>query len=146
MKLMDVRELYDADFFEWTQRNAALLRAGRLDQIDIQHVAEELEDMGKRDKRQLENRLEVLLVHLLKWKVQRRESRSWRSTIGTQRRRMQKLLSEMPSLGPRIADQLPEVYSDAVRSTIEQTGLPNSCFPERCPFTVEEILDQDFLP
>jgi hypothetical protein len=75
---MAAPQLYDRDFFEWTQCNAALLRAGQFDQADIQHIAEELEDMGKSERRRLESRLEVLLQHLLKWQIQpNRRSTSW---------------------------------------------------------------------
>src|SRR5215472_16561668 len=97
--VVNARELYDRDFFEWTQCNAALLRAGRFDHADIEHIAEELEGMGKRDQRELESRLQVLLMHLLKWKYQpAKRSSSWEGTIDTQRDEIGRLLRQAPSL------------------------------------------------
>ncbi len=141
------RELYELDFFEWTLRNAELLRSSQFDEADVSHIAEEIEDMGKRDQRELESRLEVLLRHLLKWRLQpKRRSRSWRLTINTQRRRMVRLLRKMPSLRRYLADSLPEIYADAVGATIDETGLPGDCFPRACPFSTDQILDTDFFP
>ena len=95
--IMVAKDLYDRDFFEWTQCNAALLRAGQLDQADIEHIAEEIEDMGKSQRRALESRLEVLLAHLLKWRFQPDyRGPSWEATIELQRHKLAKLLKEMP--------------------------------------------------
>jgi hypothetical protein len=96
---MSAAELYDLDFYEWTVRNATLLRAGRVSEADLEHIAEEIEDMGKRERRELLSRLGALFAHMLKWQVQpERRSRSWTSTINLQRRELKKLLDEMPSL------------------------------------------------
>ncbi len=98
IRSMVAKDLYDRDFFEWTQCNAALLRAARFDQADIEHIAEEIEDMGKSLRREVESRLEVLLQHLLKWKLQPGSRRkSWRLTANTQRREIGKLVRKMPS-------------------------------------------------
>src|SRR6266700_1331386 len=110
-------QLYDRDFFEWTQCNAALLRAGRFDQADIEHIAEEIHDIGLREQRELESRLEVLLQHLLKWQTQPQtqpqpRTRSWRLTIKLQRSKIAKLLRKMPSLKPKLAAGLSEAYED----------------------------------
>ncbi len=142
-----VRDLYELDFFEWTVRNAELLRDGRFDEADLGHIAEEIEDMGKRDQRELESRLEVLLRHLLKWRLQpERRGRSWRLTTNTQRRRMLRLLRKMPSLCRYLKESVPEIYIDAVSATIDETGLPRNCFPAICPFSPEQILDTEFFP
>src|SRR5713226_718431 len=91
--------LYDQDFAVWTSETARLLRAGRFDEVDIEHVAEEIEDMGKRDKRELHSRLTVLLLHLLKWKWQpEKQTRGWQSTLLTQRAELGRLLEDSPSL------------------------------------------------
>jgi hypothetical protein len=139
--------LYDRDFFAWTQRNAELLRAGRFDQADIEHIAEEIEDMGRSERRELDSRLEVLLQHLLKWRAQPdRRGRSWTGTIPLQRRELNKLLSQMPSLKPALAKGLKEAYrGGVVRASIE-TDIPQFDFPRSCPFTLDEILDPDFFP
>ena len=139
--------LYEEDFYAWTQEQATLLRSGQFSQIDIENVAEELESMGRSDKRELDSRLEILLTHLLKWQVQVGfRSRSWSGTIREQRSRIEDLLSESPSLRPLIAQIRPALYSRARRVTANETGLPASMFPTRCPFTPEQILAEDFLP
>ena len=96
---MATRDLYDQDFLEWTVRNSGLLRAGRFGEADIEHIAEEIEDMGKSQRRELGSRLEVLLAHLLKWQFQPGgRNSSWESTIRIQRTKIAKLLRDMPSL------------------------------------------------
>src|SRR5580658_6058032 len=106
--LADLSGLYDEDFFEWTRRSAELLRAGRLDQADIEHIAEEIEDMGKRDLRELHNRMQVLLIHLLKCRSQsEKRSRTWEQTISEQRRKLDQVLADSPSLRTRVAPNLP---------------------------------------
>lgn len=141
------KELYDQDFFEWTVRNADLLRSGRLDEADLEHIAEELEDMGKSERRELESRLEVLLAHLLKWSCQpARRGRSWKATIRVQRRELLRLLADMPSLKNHLHRNLAEIYSTGIERAISETDLPDGAFPATCPFTLEQILDPDFYP
>jgi len=141
------RELYDHDFFEWTRCNAALLRAGRLSEADLEHIAEEIEDMGKRDYRELLNRLEVLLGHLLKWKYQpERRTPSWQNTIDTQRTRILNLLDQMPSLRPAVESNLAKAYPRAVRRACRETGIPPNQWPAECPFSSAEVLDEGFFP
>lgn len=141
------RDLYDFDFFEWTARNAELLRAGRLEEADIERIAEELEDMGKRERRELVSRLRVLITHLLKWQLQSElRSRSWRSTIKIQRREILGLLEEMPSLRNALAREFPKLYRWAADDYVEQMGLLRNPFPETCPFTLDRILDAEFFP
>jgi len=145
--LADLSALYDEDFFEWTRRSAELLRAGHLEQSDIEHIAEEIEDMGKRDLRGLDSRVEVLLIHLLKWQLQpAKRSPSWQTTIVSQRNRIKRLLRQSPSLRRKIYAHLAGDYEDAVNLAVIETGLPPSHFPRECPFTVEQVLDPEFLP
>ena len=140
-------QLYDRDFFEWTQCNAALLRSGRFDQADIEHIAEEIEDMGKREYRELGSRLEVLLQHLLKWQAQPNlRTRGWRSTIKVQRIDIAKLLREMPSLKPKLAASLSEAYRSGVLLASAETDLPEDSFPASCPFTLQQMLNEEFFP
>jgi ribosomal protein L29 len=95
------RASYDADFFVRTQHTAVLLRSGRFGQLDVHHLAEEIEDMGKRDLVELKSRLRVLLAHLLKWRFQRaKRTRSWEATILTQRQDIAALIEEAPACGP----------------------------------------------
>src|SRR5215510_1676844 len=113
--------LYDHDFYAWTQEQAALLRAKKSRELDYPNLAEELEALGKRDRRELEHRLEVLVMHLLKWRYQserRERSRGWRSTIREQRRRLARLLQDSPSLRAEVPafldDGYPHVYGKAL--------------------------------
>jgi hypothetical protein len=97
-------DLYEQDFFQWTQTTAALIRQGKWHAVDARCVAEELESLGKRDRRELASRLQVLVIHLLKWHYQpegRVQGHSWRSTIRTQRLELRLLLQDSPSLRPR---------------------------------------------
>ncbi|MEL6441686.1 MAG: DUF29 domain-containing protein [Cyanobacteria bacterium J06621_8] len=136
---------YQADFYAWTQQQAELLRNKEIEQIDWGNLAEEIEDMGRSEKRQLENRLEVLIMHLLKWQFQPNlRSRSWQLTIKEQRLRINKLLSENPSLKPKLAETREKIYPLAIISAEKETGL--SLFPETCPYELEEILASEFLP
>ena len=145
--LEPVENLYEQDFFEWTVRNAALLRAGRFREADLEHIAEEIEDMGKSQRHELSSRLRVLLSHLLKWKYQSNQrSRSWKATIRLQRRELTRLLQQMPSLRRYLRDELPEVYPVAVDSAIAETELPDDVFPPASPFSLDQILDLEFLP
>ena len=138
---------YDEDFYAWTQEQARLLRTGQFSQIDVENVAEELESMGRSDKRELDSRLEVLLMHLLKWQIQPNlRPPSWRGTIREQRRRIEKLCKESPSLRPHVPHLIPDAYVEAREKAVEETGLAETAFPEQCPFTPEQILAEDFLP
>jgi hypothetical protein len=140
-------DLYDEDFFEWTRHNAELLRSGRFEQADIEHIAEEIEDMGKRNLHEMSSRVRVLLSHLLKWQLQpEKKSRSWERTIASQRTELGQLLEDSPSLRVRIQPNLRHIYQKSVQLAVLDTGLPNSQFPSECPFTVEQILDPEFLP
>ncbi|MBS3026383.1 DUF29 domain-containing protein [Dolichospermum sp. ST_con] len=136
---------YDHDFYAWTQEQAQLLRTGKFNQIDFDHIAEEIEDMGRSEKRELESRLEVLLMHLLKWQFQPNlRSRSWQLTIKEQRLRLEKLLAENPSLKSFLADSLEKIYQLATISAERETGL--SYFPQICPYSLTEIFTPEFLP
>jgi hypothetical protein len=144
---MSSAELYDRDFFEWTVRNAELLRAGRTAEADLEHIAEEIEDMGRRERRELLSRLSVLISHLLKWQAQpERRSRSWSGTIRLQRDEFAGLLAEMPSLRRFLASDLKNAYEHAAIMASAETGLPPEAFPAACPFTLEALLDPNFIP
>ena len=136
---------HDHDFYAWTQEQAQLLRTGQFNQIDFRNIAEEIADMGRSEKRELESRLELLLMHLLKWQFQSNlRSRSWQLTIKEQRLRLEKLLAENPSLNSFLADSLEKIYQLAIISAERETGL--SSFPESCPYSLTEIFTSEFLP
>jgi hypothetical protein len=141
------RVRYEDDLFAWTQEQAALLRAHAADAIDWENIAEEIDSMGGRDRRELESRLAVILLHLLKWQAQPSlRGSSWRKTLRTQRREIRKLLSQSPSLRREVPDMIREAYADAVKDAIDETGLHANAFPAACPHTLDEVLDEDHLP
>jgi hypothetical protein len=150
-----IHHLYDTDYSEWARRNAALLRSGDFSALDIEHLLEELSDMGKRERRDLENRLTVLIAHLLKWQYQlpqlserwrEFDGRSWRATLIEQRDRLNKRLRETPGLKSVFADCIPEAYADAVALAVKETGLPQQIFPAECPYVEAPLLDEDYYP
>jgi len=118
---------YETDFYQWTQQQAALLRQGELSALDVENLAEEIDDMGASRERELENRLAVLLAHLLKWIVQpERRGNSWRLTILEQRRRLARLLEKNPSLRARLSTIVPDVYGDAILIAAREMGKSES--------------------
>jgi Domain of unknown function DUF29 len=138
---------YDEDFYAWTVEQARLLRSGEFSSIDVENVAEELESLGRSDKRAIESRLTVLVTHLLKWQAHPRlRSTSWSGTIREQRRRIEKLLRESPSLRPFVGEVLAEAYADAREDAADETGLSETEFPAECSFSAEEVLSRSFLP
>jgi hypothetical protein len=140
-------DLYETDFYAWTQQQAELLRERRWADLDLENVAEEIETLGRSDKRQIESRLEILIAHLLKWKYQPgRRSGSWTSTITQQRLRIKGLLKESPSLKRYPGKVFLDQYLGARLEASKDTGMAFDLFPEECPFTIEEILDVDFFP
>ena len=140
-------ELYEQDFYAWTQTTAALIRAGKWYDLDREALAEEVESLGKSQHRELGSRLDVLVMHLLKWCYQPAEpSGSWRSTIRTQRRELRRLLEQNPSLRPLVVSIIADGYADARLEASDETGLPLATFPETCPWTAEQVLDAEFWP
>ena len=141
------RAAYDEDFYAWTMEQARLLREGDYSAIDAENVAEEIESMGRSDRRELRNRLTVLLMHLLKFHFQPdRISPSWRITIRGQRDEIGDLLAESPSLRPVVNEMLASAYRRARRDAIDETSLPDALFPADCPFAIDQVLAEDFLP
>jgi len=138
---------YEEDFFAWTQEQSRLLRAGELSLVDAENVAEELESMGRNNRRELSSRLAVILRHMLKWQFQPgRRSRSWIVTINTQRDEIAKIVSDSPSLRLAAREGLPQAYESARRDAAVETNLKISRFPTECPFTIEEVLTSAFPP
>ena len=142
-----IQEEYNQDFYAWTIHNAQLLREGKLSEIDIEHIAEEIESMGNGDKRELVSHLAVLIAHLLKWQYQpMRQSKSWMLTIKEQRIKIIQLLKESPSLKHEINSKLEDAYEQAVVKAEIETALDESTFPHDCPFNLDQCLDQRFFP
>jgi hypothetical protein len=138
---------YEDDVVAWAAEQARLLREGRFDLLDVTHLAEEIEDVGKSEQRELANRMTVLLVHLLKWQRQPgRRGASWQVTIRNQRRGINRRLDETPSLRPKLNDPgwWAGVWDDAIAQAALETG--HSDFPDTCPWSPGEVLDQGWLP
>ncbi len=139
--------LYERDFYAWANEQAALLRAGKLSAADIDHIAEEIESMGKTEKRELVSRLAVLLMHLLKWQFQpMARSNSWRLTVEEQRRQLVRHLRDNPSLKATLAEAILDGYGDAVIAATRETALDRGTFPALCPWPFEQMIDDDFWP
>ena len=138
---------YEKDVLAWAMEQAALLRAGNLSALDIEHIAEEIEDVGKSEKRELASRMAVLLAHLLKWQHQPgRRGSSWTRTLKEQRKAIAAAMRQTPSLKASLNDDdwLAGVWADAVTKAVDETGLDN--FPEECPWSMAQVLTEDFFP
>jgi hypothetical protein len=139
--------LYDLDFYQWTQSQSDLLRVEEWEQLDWQHIAEEIESLGKKDKRQVQSRLAVLITHLLKWEYQpEKRSPSWRKTLKEQRFRLMLILNDSPSLKVGLPEFVAVVYPYAVENAADETGLDRRLFPVVCSYRIEQVLDPVFLP
>jgi hypothetical protein len=139
--------LYEHDFYAWANEQAGLLRAGRLSELDIENLAEEIESMGRSEKRELTSRLQVLTMHLLKWQFQPGlRSTSWRLTIEEQRIRLSRHLAENPSLKAELHDAIGSAYRLAILAAARETGLDVNNFPTACPWSFAKIADSDFFP
>ena len=138
---------YESDVVAWANEQAAFIRAGRFDMLDLEHIADEIEDVGKSELRELESRMTVLLAHLLKWQFQpTHQGISWKVTIKTQRNNITRRLQKTPSLKSTIGadDFWLEIWDDAVDIATKETGI--SGFPESCPWDFEQIMNPDFWP
>ena len=139
---------YDKDINAWAQEQARLLRAGRFEMLDIEHIAGEIEDVGKSEQRELASRMAVLLAHLLKWQYQpERRGASWEKTIKAQRKEIAYALDESPSLAPKLQEArwLDMVWARAIAKAVNETGLAS--FPESCPWAIQgEALSMTWWP
>jgi hypothetical protein len=139
--------LYEQDFHAWAMQQAELLRTRKLDCADLDNIAEEIESMGRSEKRELVSRLGVLLLHLLKWRFQPDlRGNSWRLTVKAQRRSLGRHLKENPSLKSSLDDAMRDAYGDALIEAERETGLAAETFPDTCPFTFDQAIDDDFWP
>ena len=140
-------DLYEQDFYLWIQTTAELLKQGRLTELDLENLIEEIETMGRSEKKALRSNLEVVLIHLLKYKYQaEKRSGSWRATIREHRKRIRQALEESPSLKPYFDEVFGLCYDDARLLAVDETELHLATFPEQSPFTPEQALNPDFLP
>jgi Domain of unknown function DUF29 len=140
---------YDQDVVAWSVEQARLLRAGRFDLLDIEHIADEIEDVGKSEARDLASRMAVLLAHWLKWKCQpTHRSRSWENTIREQRLQVLRRLERTPSLRPELqkADFIEDVWGDALTIAARETGIDIASFPRAYAWPLANVLREDWTP
>ena len=138
---------YETDHAAWALNQAALLRAGQTNALDLEHIAEELEEIMGNNRRELHRRFRVLIGHLLKWQFQpAHRSTSWRSTIRNQRNDIEDMIAESPSLKRLMPEKIASAYPKAVALASDETGLPKTAFPAVCPYTETEILNDEFWP
>ncbi len=138
---------YEKDFYSWTYEQAELLRKGRFNELDIANLIEEIETMGRSEKRELESRLTILLLHLLKWKYQEvRRGRSWQLSIDEQRIQFSKALKDNPGLKSALDEILKDAYKLAVIKAAQETKISKNIFPENCPWELAQLIDEAFYP
>ncbi|WP_289501166.1 DUF29 domain-containing protein [Gloeocapsopsis sp. IPPAS B-1203] len=140
--------LYDRDFYQWIETTVNQLRQQKFDLVDWENLIEELEGLGRSEKRAVRSHLVILLLHLLKWQYQPEyQSRSWRTSVNNARRQLMKLLKDNPSLaGDFLLESVPDAYEEAKETASEETTIFLENFPDACPYTVEQLLAKDWLP
>jgi hypothetical protein len=141
------QSLYEADYLKWIETTTEKLRVRDYSSVDWENLIQEIEDIGRSERRSLESNLVVVLTHLLNWQYQRDfRSGSWKGSIAEHRRRIRKALKESPSLKLYLQEVFAECYLDAVEQASAETELPLERFPCECPYTSAEVLDSNFLP
>lgn len=143
----NIDNLYNRDYYLWLSQTAQLISEGKFNEIDTANLVEEIEDMGRSEKRAIESNLRILLLHLLKYKYQSEKiTNSWKSTIREHRKRINKAFKDSPSLKQYFTDVFNECYQDGRELAADETGLPLDTFPMESPFTPSETLNPDYLP
>ncbi len=146
-KTFTLKELYTEDESIWIFENVKLIREGKIDEVDWANIAEELELIGKSQFREVYSRMKELIFHLLKWKYQKDfRSNSWKYSIRNQRGDLQEIFNDSKNLKNYAFQNFERVYSDARKLTSDETGLERNIFPISSPFTLEEIMKEEFFP
>lgn len=141
------QSLYETDYLKWIEATIDQMKQQNYGAIDWDNLIEEIEDMGRSERRSLESNLTVILLHLLKWQFQpERRSNSWQASIAEHRRRIRKAFKGSPSLKLYFEEVLAECYEDAIELASIETGLPASTFPRSSPYTAAQVLEAGFLP
>jgi hypothetical protein len=139
--------LYDQDFYLWIETTAKQLKEGKFSEIDLENLIEEIECMGRSEKKAIKSNLIVVLLHLLKYKYQpEKRSNSWKGSIREHRRRLNEAIAESPSLKPYFQEVFSQCYQDARKQASDETGLSLETFNTNSPFTADECLNEEFLP
>ncbi len=153
---MNALELeYEKDFHNWIEQHIYLLKTGQVHELDKAHLIEELEGMANRDRNELVSHFKILIAHLLKWQFQLNQlnerwsdfkGSSWRGTIVEQRSEIQDQLENIPSLKRSLEEVIIKAYPKAVSLAVKETGLLHQVFPKDCPYSIQQILDDDYYP
>ena len=139
--------LYNSDFYGWIKTQAQLLREEKWETLDKLNLIEEIETLGRQERRELINRLALLLGHLLKWQHQpEKRSNSWLATIREQRTQINRILADSPSLKSYLEEAFSLSYQDGINLAVKETNLPYETFPENCHYEITQILEPEFLP
>jgi hypothetical protein len=155
MKIMNVishktnshTQLYEQDFSLWLDETVKLLREGNLGALDIENLIEEIECMGRSERQAVKSNLEIILMHLLKYKYQpEKRSNSWRYSLLEHRRRLDAAFKDSPSLKRYFLQEFDNCYLGARKLASVETGIAIAIFPLEIPFTIEQVLDEDYLP
>ena len=137
--------LYETDFYAWTLAQAKLLKERDFEHLDIPNLVEEIESLGRQERRELESRLGILIGHLLKWDYQpEKRGKSWRATIREQRREILQLLKENPSLKPYLEEAIAHAHESGLDLVVKETPLDYQDLPPNCPYTSEQLFDSNF--
>ncbi len=140
-------DLYDRDYYLWLSHTAQLIKEGKFSEVDAANLIEEIEDMGRSEKRAVKSNLVIVLLHLLKYKYQpAKRTNSWKSSIREHRRRLRDDFKVSPSLKRHFEEVFDECYQDGRAQAADETGLPRDTFPPLSPFTPEQVLNPDYLP
>ncbi len=143
----DLQALYKTDYLEWVETTVEKLRGQDYRSVDWGNLIEEIEDMGRSERRSLRSNFIVILVHLLKWQFQPQErSGSWEGSIVEHRRRVREALSDSPSLQPYLENIFAECYTQAVKQAKAETRLPLETFPQQHPYELAAVIHDEFLP
>jgi uncharacterized protein DUF29 len=142
------KTLYDTDFVEWAAKTAELLRQGRFDDVDLEHLIEEIVSLGQSDERAVRSQLRRMLMHLIKVRIQpERAGSSWRESVVSARDEIEDLMERSPSLRRHLEETLESTYRRAVKSALDETNLQSQAkkldIPEKCPYTLDELLEAD---
>ena len=138
---------YEEDFYGWAMAEANLLRQRRLDDLDFEHLIEELESMGASERRELVSRLAQLLMHLLKWQFQPAlQGKSWKVTLREQRRAVRRIVRDNPSLKSILSQSLADSYEDSQVFIRKETPIDLKLLPTECPYTFEQMMNDEFYP
>ncbi|MEO0377459.1 MAG: DUF29 domain-containing protein [Cyanobacteria bacterium P01_A01_bin.17] len=140
-------KLYNQDFAQWLDQTVQLLKEGKLDELDLENLIEEVESLGRSEKRALSSNLIIVILHLLKWRYQpEKRSGSWKGSIIEHRRRVKRLLKDSPSLKSYLESEFTDCYANARLQAAGETGLDIQAFPVDCPYGLEALLTDGFLP